>query len=196
MRFFSGIIPVVTAAVTNATLGALPEAPLPGYGVEPMQWAVEVAPGQTEVLNGTVQQVHEQALHINPEFRLEPQPRYLQNQTQTQAQKREERILCFPPYVVNGWDEGIAYLRRLPGSPTAGPGPGNCSRVSCSNDCAIWWCNDNTTPLTIENYAMIATAAQAILDKCQMQSTAGTFYADGQNFLPGNWNTILRNDTC
>ncbi|KAK7947905.1 uncharacterized protein PG986_008791 [Apiospora aurea] len=147
MRFFSGIVLVATTAIVKMAFGELaPDPPLPGYGVEPMQWAVEVAPGQTKLLNGTVQQVHEQALRINPEFRLVSQPQGL-HQTQTQAQRRDDRILCFPPYVVNGWDEGIAYLRRVPGSPSAGPGPGNCGRVSCSNDCAIWWCNDVSLPV-------------------------------------------------
>lgn len=38
--------------------------------------------------------------------------------------------------------EGISYLRGVPGSPSNGPGPGNCGRVSCSYESAIWWCND------------------------------------------------------
>jgi hypothetical protein len=37
---------------------------------------------------------------------------------------------------------GIRYLRGLNGNPTNGAGPGNCGRVSCSYDSAIWWCND------------------------------------------------------
>jgi hypothetical protein len=37
---------------------------------------------------------------------------------------------------------GIKYLRGLSGHPRAGPGPGNCARVSCSYQSGIWWCND------------------------------------------------------
>lgn len=38
--------------------------------------------------------------------------------------------------------EGIRYLRGVNGKPSNGPGPGNCGRVSCSYNSAIWWCND------------------------------------------------------
>jgi hypothetical protein len=37
---------------------------------------------------------------------------------------------------------GIEYLRYVQGRPRNGPGPGNCGRVSCSYNAAIWWCND------------------------------------------------------
>jgi hypothetical protein len=37
---------------------------------------------------------------------------------------------------------GIEYLGKVRGVPTNGPGPGNCGRVSCSSNSAIWWCND------------------------------------------------------
>lgn len=36
----------------------------------------------------------------------------------------------------------MAYLRGYPGMPELGPGPGACSRVSCSDKAAIYWCND------------------------------------------------------
>lgn len=38
--------------------------------------------------------------------------------------------------------EGISHLRGVNGKPRNGPGPGNCGRVSCSYNSAIWWCND------------------------------------------------------
>lgn len=44
-----------------------------------------------------------------------------------------------------GYDDittGITYLNHVPGKPTAGPGHGQCARVSCSDNSAIWWCND------------------------------------------------------
>ena len=37
---------------------------------------------------------------------------------------------------------GIEYLRGVPGKPASGPGPGNCGRVSCWGESAIYWCND------------------------------------------------------
>lgn len=39
-------------------------------------------------------------------------------------------------------NNGISYLFKVVGSPSEGPGPGACARVSCSYKSAIWWCND------------------------------------------------------
>lgn len=52
---------------------------------------------------------------------------------------------CFDPWGPADRDEirkGIDYLYKVNGRPKNGPGPGNCGRVSCSNNAAIWWCND------------------------------------------------------
>lgn len=38
--------------------------------------------------------------------------------------------------------DGVIYLRGVKGKPKNGPGPGNCGRVSCSYNSAIYWCND------------------------------------------------------
>ncbi|KAK8076903.1 hypothetical protein PG996_003073 [Apiospora saccharicola] len=163
MRFFSGLI-LVTAAIAKVAFGVLPDAPLPGYGVEPVQWAVEVAPGQTELFNGTVQQVHEKILQINPKFKLNPQPRG--SLCRELSQSRDNVICLGTAGFQDAWSDGVEYLRNIPDSPTNGPGPGNCGRVSCSDNSAIWWCNDNTAPLVLERFGRIADAADAILKVC------------------------------
>jgi hypothetical protein len=43
---------------------------------------------------------------------------------------------------LNGIEQGIKYLRGVPGQPSLSPAPKNCGRVSCAYECAIWWCND------------------------------------------------------
>lgn len=48
----------------------------------------------------------------------------------------------FPEALVSDILMGMQYLRGLSGTPTNGPGPGNCGRVSCSDAAGIWWCND------------------------------------------------------
>lgn len=42
--------------------------------------------------------------------------------------------------------EGIDYLSKVSGKPRSAPGPGKCTRVSCSYLAAIWWCNDVGLP--------------------------------------------------
>lgn len=42
--------------------------------------------------------------------------------------------------------QGISYLGAIPGTPTNGPGPGSCGKVSCSYNAAIYWCNDASVP--------------------------------------------------
>ena len=44
---------------------------------------------------------------------------------------------------------GAIYLARLDGQPHAGPGPGECSRVSCEWNSGITWCNDVSPSLWV-----------------------------------------------
>ena len=45
---------------------------------------------------------------------------------------------CWRSAIVDGLD----HLYSAPGKAKDGPGPGECGRVSCSYNSAIWWCND------------------------------------------------------
>jgi hypothetical protein len=112
-----------------------------GYTIETPVWEVEVAPGQTEVLNGTVQEVYAQALQINPNFQLMPASPVRERDL---AEKRNTVVKCgtFPLADKGRIDEGIRYLRTLPTAPRMPPGPGACFRVSCSYNAAIYRCND------------------------------------------------------
>lgn len=97
-------------------------------------------------LNGTIESIHEQLLAINPNYEAEfaalPQDSgSLDKRTDFSTSK----YTCFGRW--RGADsaqiqKGIDYLRKVPGKPTNGPGPGNCGRVSCSWNSAITWCND------------------------------------------------------
>lgn len=56
------------------------------------------------------------------------------------------------PYsIINGAD----YLMRVPGKPANAPGPGACGRVSCSDNAAIYWCND-VGPLALIRLVCVA----------------------------------------
>ncbi|KAK3897422.1 hypothetical protein C8A05DRAFT_39028 [Staphylotrichum tortipilum] len=172
------------------------EAPIPGYVVETLEWDVPVAPGQVEVLNGTIQEVFAQALQINPDFKLQQDTGASTAAKRGGLEQHEKRttVLCgnWPLANKGRIEEGIRYLRVVPAAPRNGPGPGACGRVSCSYNSAIWWCNDNTTPKTLESWDWIANSAGFIIQNC----APAVPMVSGQNFESGNWNTIVRGDSC
>lgn len=99
-------------------------------------------------MNGTVQEVYSQLKAINPNFETDFPPIQI-NDTKTDGLEKRDNILCDPfsdLASASAISSGINYLRGVPGTPTNGPGPGNCGRVSCSYNSAIWWCNDVSMP--------------------------------------------------
>lgn len=129
------------------------EPPLPGYEVEVLQWEVPVSrDGRTAVLNGTVQQVYQQLLEINPNYEAEfgtveeiHAPALAQTDRPSKAlDKQDTWSDCgrFDPARADPIWAGIDHLNHVSGTPWSGPGPRACSQVSCSYNSAIWWCND------------------------------------------------------
>lgn len=129
------------------------EPPLPGYRVEDVQSEVLVnLKGLLVTMNGTVQQVYQQILEINPEYESEfgpvwnataPTPDEIWR-ANFAAERRETWSDCghWDPARAEAIWEGINHLNHVSGRPMSKPGPGVCGRVSCSYDSAIWWCND------------------------------------------------------
>lgn len=118
------------------------ESYIPGYGVETVSWDVQVPDGSTVVLNGTIQEVYTQLLDLHPNADLSPST-VVSKRTNLKLSKRDSVTCGNWPLANKGYiQDGITYLRTVAGAPRNGPGPGNCGRVSCSNNAAIWWCND------------------------------------------------------
>lgn len=130
------------------------EAPLPGYSVEILQWEVPVSlDGRTVMLNGDVQQVHDQLLEINPRYEEEfgtiddgntTALREIWRTTGAMERQHDAWSDCghWDPARAEAIWEGINHLNHVSGRPVSKPGPGVCGRVSCSYESAIWWCND------------------------------------------------------
>lgn len=122
------------------------------------EWEVEVFPGgPTVILNGTVEEVREELLKLNPDWDEQYLIDVPKSNSSTLAQRTTDSTLAGRAnfdgasyFCRNRWQDcsataiynGIHYLRGITGQPTNGPGPGNCGRVSCSYHSAIWWCND------------------------------------------------------
>lgn len=128
------------------------KSPIPGYDIIIPSWEVSATPdGPPVILNGTVEEVHAQLLELNPNFDAdfalaEPASEetvnifnYLDRFPSNSPHKCFERWgFVFTDAL---WD-GIDYLRRIGGKPTASAGPSTCARVSCSYRTGIFWCND------------------------------------------------------
>ncbi|POR34340.1 Uncharacterized protein TPAR_05483 [Tolypocladium paradoxum] len=175
------------------------DAPLHGYGVDILTWEVKVFPREPPMnFSGTIQEVQAQINKVNPKWNAT----YFNGASEKRRENRPVfyQTICGPgPY---GWNEadassikyGINYLGGLIFSkPINGPGTGNCGRVSCSYNSAIWWCNDNTVPYQLDSFSAIADGALNILKSC-----TDDFATVGQIFAIGNWNVIVRgdNDNC
>ena len=159
LALVTGMIATATAIPSSKTTQAL-SAPIDGYSVTELTWELEVdpinKPGQVTVFNGTVQNVVEQAVKINPNFLVDhgfKRPNDDDNatvvghdgNTLSTATVEPDRHFChgrWEPGSSAHIKDGVEYLRRISGKPGQGPGPSSCGRVSCSWDSAIWWCND------------------------------------------------------
>ncbi|KAJ0120861.1 hypothetical protein J7T55_015596 [Diaporthe amygdali] len=184
------------------------EPPLPGYSVEVLQWEVLVSlDGQTATLNGTVQQIYQQLLKINPEYAAEIgmiKKGFTSSLTDTRrslgvSEVQDTWTVCghFDPARASAIWEGIDYLYTIDGKPGSKPGPRMCGQVSCSYDSAIWWCNDNNTTKILPSYSDIAYSAKYIAGNCTYWSEEHLEeQVSGQQFHSDNWNTIVRSAVC
>jgi hypothetical protein len=102
-------------------------------------------------VTGTVEQVIARLNKINPDYEKNVLAAANMTQLEMKAGELEDGETwhsCFEQWPV-AWAkriyDGIMYLDGHEGVPTMPAGPGNCARVSCSYDSAIYWCNDVCT---------------------------------------------------
>ncbi|KAL2070148.1 hypothetical protein VTL71DRAFT_13174 [Oculimacula yallundae] len=191
---------LATCAVVGASplaLATRAEAPVSGYGIEEVSWLIPAsASGPEVVLNGTIQQVYSQLLDINPGYQAEIEAAIPSSQVAARGLEKRGDVHCggFANAATFRIREGISYLRGVGGNPVAGPGPGNCARVSCSWSAAIWWCNDNSFTKVLPGFYNIADGAEEIVNTCDHEG----FQVAGQDFIGGarDWNVIVRKGDC
>ncbi|KAH8668937.1 hypothetical protein BX600DRAFT_496930 [Xylariales sp. PMI_506] len=83
-------------------------------------------------------------------------------------------------------EEGIQYLHGIPGDCHLGPGPALCSRVSCSYDTAIFYCNDNSYDI----YVPCSTLGDRASD-IWLACFQAPYFVRGQVFDTDNWNVAV-----
>ncbi|POS77745.1 hypothetical protein DHEL01_v203863 [Diaporthe helianthi] len=95
--------------------------------------------------------------------------------------------------------EGIDMLRKVTGQPVLDPN--TCSRVSCSWNSAILWCNFSDHPLTLDGFGRIADGAKDLMNSCAFipddSNTNDFFFSGNQVFGKEHvnewWTTVMQN---
>ncbi|KAM0323328.1 hypothetical protein ACHAQA_008920 [Verticillium albo-atrum] len=204
---------VLLLAATTAQAGPTPEPStdvdvgLPkGFTEVPLEWELQSHPdGEVFTMTGTVEKVRAELTKRNPNYLAD-----------FGLDKREEtdedhglarRDLC----KTSDWRliscnvsggraqtratrEGIHYLEGISGKPKLGPGPNKCSRVSCSHNSGIWWCNHHDKTWSLGSFKSIAKGAQCAYNKCKYDPDAKI---KGQSFAKGsNWSVIVKGANC
>ncbi|KJZ79315.1 hypothetical protein HIM_01466 [Hirsutella minnesotensis 3608] len=161
-RHVKGAATVLLSTLVVGIIGLQPaiDAPLEGYDVFTPEWEVEMSPkGRTIRLNGTIEEVYQELLQLNPKYEQE----FVSDQEPQQEPSSSPQTPPNSTSSIQGIDwnvgstvcggkwapasaqrirEGIRHLRRVRGRPGSQAGPARCGRVSCSYNSAIWWCND------------------------------------------------------
>lgn len=155
MQYPSLLLAILQATSAAGAAVAVARAPVTdgveGYGMQPLAWEIQAFPdGEYLTLEGTVQQVEAQLIALNPNYLTDfPLPSSFEAADAARRLARRtdfggSKTLCdiFERASINEIFNGINYLRGRGGRPNRGPGPGNCSEVSCSWNSSIVWCND------------------------------------------------------
>ncbi|KAK7699300.1 hypothetical protein SLS64_011758 [Diaporthe eres] len=170
------------------------EPPLSRYRVEVIQWDVPVSrDGRRAILNGTIQQVYQQLLEINPNYEAEFGPaegKYTPGLSQVfgsyeLAERRDTWSDCGrfdAAKAVPIW-EGINHLNHVSGTPVSRPGPGTCGRKD--------------TERSLSSYHEIANSVQLLTMNCTYWSESHLEpQVSGQQFHIDKWSTVVKGAIC
>lgn len=185
-----------------------------------MKWDLETTPGSgvLTTFEGTIEKVYAEILKINPNYDQEFDALAANSEPeQSSVEKRTDfstsRYKCRGKWrgaVTGEIKKGIDYLRRVGGKPRLDSG--KCSRVSCSWNAAIWWCNDVRLSVagfglhvflltillqskgtkTLNSFGSIADGAKWLTAYCTTSGDPYGFTA-GQVWHPTQWNVIVMN---
>lgn len=168
-----------------------------------LTWVGPAFPGGENVnVTGTVPEIVEQLKAMNPNF--EPP----KTQTTERSTNPPVKVLCndYGSISFAALQNGITYLDSLGGGLACnGPGPGNCGRISCSYNTAIWWCNDNPSDHCVL-WSDLSRRALYNYDDCDnggvmkrwiLPPVSGQLTGQsGQTFYPDNTNVITSENNC
>lgn len=174
-----------------------------GYKIQDATFTGPFGPeGEVLTFNGTVEDVVKQVLEVNPDYNF--------NATDTGIEargwpdRRVARTDCnFRDFARGYWiNEGIKYLRYLNGR--WGLDAGECTRVSCSWNSAIWVCfhPDGSTKRFEKNWQYVADYADGIASGAwcpreeQPYDPFTQYLVRGKVWDPEGLSVSIRKDKC
>ncbi|KAH8764807.1 hypothetical protein F5883DRAFT_715448 [Diaporthe sp. PMI_573] len=201
--FASVIITAMVALVVNAVDS---RSAIDGYEIVEITWTVQpdISGALPFNVTGTVQDVWK---HINTTWPGYPLPKMDWPPASWPPPRPDHNLTdgylkCVYPFRMDARrsaiKEGISYLRQVPGRPGMPPGPGSCGRVSCSDQSAIYWCNDHDDSFWVDSFGAIADGAHDINRNCvpgasQWAPPEILIWTKGQIFFD-KWNVVVRGD--
>ncbi|KAI1327962.1 hypothetical protein F5Y16DRAFT_398833 [Xylariaceae sp. FL0255] len=217
MEFFMFFIAFLFSLVTGAAIDALPpgisiRSSLPSnYTITPVTWIMPIETGgENHTFYGTVQEVFAQVNDARAQQGLpalpdpsanitEPTTRSISGTHSVLDARSYEKTIC--KVGLSGYatiyriNQGIAYLEGVTSQCGMGAGPGNCGRISCSYNAAIYWCNDNDHYVEYE-CSYFAQYAAVVTDACVYTRGGKTEWTWGQAFDTENFNVMVGYDSC
>lgn len=203
---------------------------MPGYEIVDMQWNVTAVPGgPSTILTGTAQAVVAQLIKLNPNWKTDfsfDKDLDTSSVAAAAANGFDPKLACdLYDADISSIEDGIAYLRLISGRPHLGPGPKQCSRVSCSWESGIFLCNEvsdlssknfcvlqflysgvltisdqGSGNLDLDNFGIIADGAQLVHDGCvkkgQWWKWGKHTATSGKAFHDGDWNVVVSGSDC
>lgn len=165
---------------------------------------------------------------LPPSTRWVPPPSYNIYKSSNAEQRYITDVNCLPVTGQTTWSpaalgpikSGINYLRTFNGGNGAcGVSRNSCIRISCSQNAAIYWCNNVSTLISTDFWwcvrdltdanvwqntydlrkacFLLADYAQALVDKCIITDDGfGDKTVGGQAWDNGNWNVYIKYETC
>ncbi|KAI1318293.1 hypothetical protein F5Y16DRAFT_419067 [Xylariaceae sp. FL0255] len=200
----------------GAALNPLPEGmsirrQLPAnYTLSTIKWTLPITEGGANyTFYGTVQEVFAQINDERVSQGLEPMPEPAVNNSlgissrtnngDTLNGRYYTSTICNVglPGPANTYriEQGASYLMGLKGTCENGPGPGNCGRISCSYNSAIYWCNDNPYSSSYD-CSSFGNYADDAINSCTVDSQDGDHVTWGQAFDTLNFNVMVGKDSC
>ncbi|KAG6093675.1 hypothetical protein E4U14_000229 [Claviceps sp. LM454 group G7] len=181
--------------------------------IDPEQYRYYNEFGDTILVNGTIQQVDAYMEAHYPGWTAKhakfSTPYWIPPQeTETPASSpkfmKVKRVVCTSPLhqvstrAVLGAIDDLRNISEHRG-PKWLPKPGTCGKLSCTDEGAIFWCNDSDTRRVMGHegfYFDIVVAAEAVLSQCAMSGDTLMPMVSGKTTVFGDHSFVVGKSSC
>ncbi|RCI14767.1 hypothetical protein L249_6914 [Ophiocordyceps polyrhachis-furcata BCC 54312] len=174
-------------------------APIDGFSVEAVVWKADMDPANSFILTGTIQDVKQRLIRVNPSWTLSD------NDKQTKKTMETDKTADFPGLSCNALpsartsavEQAVHDLEHAHQVQLAFPtNRGNyCVTVSCVDDARVWWCS--SSPITLhlpDSWKFFALKTRVVMESC---AAGDASFVSGQYSPPGaHFTVVVRGERC